>query len=109
MPAAAPLDIHHDREARRFVARTDGGDAVLDYEIVNGNTVDYHHTFVPPALRGGGIASQLTDYALRYARDNGLEVRPTCPFVRRYVGRHPEFQSLVGSAPFSRSDPRTLA
>jgi len=96
MPAATPLDIHHEPAAKRFVARTGGVEAVLEYATVDAKTLDYHHTFVPPVLRGGGIASQLTEYALRYARDNGLKVRPTCPFVASYLERHPEFQSLVG-------------
>jgi hypothetical protein len=96
LPAAAPLDIHHEPTTQRFVARTAGGEAVLEYDAVDAKTVDYHHTFVPPALRGGGIASQLAEFALRYARDNGLKVRPTCPFVARYLQRHPEFQPLVG-------------
>jgi predicted GNAT family acetyltransferase len=96
MAAAAPLDIHHEPAAHRFVARTGGVEAVLEYDAVDAKTLDYHHTFVPRELRGGGIASQLTEYALRYARDNGLKVRPTCPFVASYVQRHPEFQPLVG-------------
>ncbi len=96
MPVAAPLDIHHEPAAHRFVARIGGDAAVLEYETLEAKALDYHHTFVPPGLRGGGIASQLTDFALRYARDNGLKVRPTCPFVARYLQRHPEFQPLVG-------------
>ena len=96
MPAAAPLDIHHEPAAHRFVARVAGVEAVLEYATLNAKTLDYHHTFVPPALRGGGVASQLTEYALRYARDNGFKVRPTCPFDARYIERHPGFQPLVG-------------
>jgi predicted GNAT family acetyltransferase len=96
MAAAAPVDVHHEPTAHRFVARTGGAEAVLEYATLDAKTLDYHHTFVPPASRGGGIASQLTEYALRYARDNGLKVRPTCPFVASYVQRHPEFQPLVG-------------
>jgi len=92
----APLDVHHEAASHRFVARSASAEAVLDYTTIDAHTLDYHHTFVPPALRGGGIASRLTESALRYARDNGLKVRPTCPFVARYLRRHPEFQSLVG-------------
>jgi len=95
MAATAPLDIRHEPAAHRFVARTAGVEAVLEYATIDAKTLDYHHTFVPHALRGGGIASQLTEYALRYAHENGLKVRPTCPFVARYIQRHPEFQSVV--------------
>lgn len=95
MPKTAAIDIHHEPAAHRFVARTAGVEAVLEYDAVDAKTLDYHHTFVPPVLRGSGIASQLTEHALLYARDNGLKVRPTCPFVASYVQRHPEFQPLV--------------
>ena len=96
MPVAALLHIRHEPAAHRFVARTAGVEAVLEYHAVDTKTLDYHHTFVPPALRGAGMASQLTEHALRYARDNGFKVLPTCPFVARYIERHPEFQSLIG-------------
>jgi len=95
MPAVA-LDIRHEPAAQRFVARTAGLEAVLEYDTLNARLLDYHHTFVPPALRGGGIASRVTEYALTYARDNGIKVRPTCPFVARYIERHPEFKPLIG-------------
>ena len=92
---AAPLDIHHEPSSHRFVVLTSGGEAVLEYDTVDAKTLDYYHTFVPAASRGGGVASQLAEFALRYALDKGLKVRPTCPFVARYLQRHPEFQPLV--------------
>jgi predicted GNAT family acetyltransferase len=95
VPAAA-LDILHEPAARRFAARTPAGEAVLRYEATDEHTLEYYHTFVPPALRGAGIASQLTEHALRYAAEHHLKVRPTCPFVARYIDRHPEFAALVG-------------
>jgi len=52
MAAAAPLDIHHEPAAHRFVARTAGVEAVLEYATLDAKTLDYLHTFVPPALRG---------------------------------------------------------
>ncbi len=95
MPVTPPLDIRHEEAAHRFVATAEGIDAVLEYHAVDAHTLDYDHTFVPPAMRGGGIASQLTEYALRYAQDHGFKVIPSCPFVARYIERHPEFASLV--------------
>jgi predicted GNAT family acetyltransferase len=50
---------------------------------------------VPPAARGGGIASQLTAHALTFARDGGYRVVPSCPFVAAYIQRHPEFRDLL--------------
>jgi uncharacterized protein len=88
-------DIRHEPAMQRFVARLSGTEAVLEYRVTDSGTLDYHHTFVPQALRGGGVASQLTAFALSYARDNGLKIRPTCPFTARYIERHPEYAALV--------------
>ncbi len=95
MPSTTPPAVHHDAAARRFTAEIDGAEAVLEYRELDARTLDYYRTFVPVALRGRGIASQLTDSALRHARDRGVKVVPTCPFVATYIERHHEFQPLV--------------
>ena len=87
--------VEHEPGRRRFTMRFDEGTAVLDYRAIDAGTLDYHHTFVPPALRGRGLASELTSQALRYARDARLKVVPTCPFVATFIARHPEYSSLV--------------
>jgi uncharacterized protein len=88
-------DLRHEPANQRFVARVAGTEAVIEYRALDARTLDYQHTFVPQSLRGGGVASQLTAFALSYARDNDLKVRPTCPFTARYIERHPEYASLV--------------
>ena len=89
------LEIRHEPDAGRFVARVDGAEAVLAYRPLDATTLDYYHTFVPPALRGRGIASELTDHALRYAMQHGLRIVPSCPFVARHLDRHPELRSAL--------------
>ena len=89
------LEIRHEPDAGRFVARVDGAEAVLAYRPLDATTLDYYHTFVPPALRGRGIASELTDHALRYAMQHGLIIVPSCPFVARHLDRHPELRSVL--------------
>jgi predicted GNAT family acetyltransferase len=94
MDPADTLEIGHEPDAGRFVARVAGIEAVLKYRSLDATTLDYYHTFVPPAVRGRGIASELTDHALRYALEHGRKVVPTCPFVARYIDKHPEFLAL---------------
>jgi len=86
--------IRHEPAARRFAADVDGATAYLTYREVDERTLDFDHTFVPPAFRGGGIASQLTQHALEYARQRGVRVVPGCPFVAAYIERHPEYRDL---------------
>lgn len=75
------LKIKHAPERHRFEAEVDGELAHLDYERLDDKTVEYQSTWVPPAGRDRGVGHQLVDYAMRWAKDEGLEVIPTCPFV----------------------------
>lgn len=89
------MEIRHDEKRRRFVSAVEGGEAVLDYDRVGRDTLDYKHTFVPPEHRGRGIAERLVRHALDYARDNQLKVIPTCPFVASVIEEHPEYEPLI--------------
>jgi predicted GNAT family acetyltransferase len=59
--------------------------------------VDLVHTDVDPKWEGKGIGSALARGTLDDLRARGLKVRPTCPFVRAYLKRHPEYQDLVAA------------
>ena len=32
-----------------------------------------------------------------FARNQGLEIAPLCPFIAHYIKRHPEYEELVTS------------
>ncbi len=88
--SATPTPVHHDQAGRRFVIETAGATAQLAYRRPDPHTIEYFHTFVPPALRRRGFGEALARHALAYAEAEGLEVIPTCWFVRRVMGRPPE-------------------
>jgi predicted GNAT family acetyltransferase len=89
------VSIRHEREARRFATDVAGATAFISYRELPDRTLDLDHTFVPVAARGGGIASQLTAHALRYAREHGYSVVPSCPFVAAFMRREPEYRDLI--------------
>jgi predicted GNAT family acetyltransferase len=88
------LKIHHDETRRRFAADVDRGEAVLDYETLDGDTLDLRRTFVSEELRGEGVAGQVVRYALDWARRHDKKIVATCPYVKRFVERHPEYAAL---------------
>jgi predicted GNAT family acetyltransferase len=93
--APAPAVPVRDAPARhRYEIEIDGAVAVLEYQRRPGS-IALIHTEVPPALRGRGLADQLARAALDQARAQGLKVVPICPFVKKFLERHPEYQSLV--------------
>jgi predicted GNAT family acetyltransferase len=90
------FDVRHEAARQRFVATVDPGrEAVLEYRVAAQGVLDYHHTFVPPEARGRGIASRLTAFALDHAREHGYRIRPSCPFVARFIAARPKYADLV--------------
>lgn len=87
----AEIEVHHRPEQNRFEITAQGETAVLEY-MLNGSTIIFTHTGVPPALEGQGIGSKLAKAGLEYARANGLKIRSLCWFVDKYIQRHPEYQ-----------------
>jgi len=89
---ASPLIVEHHPSEHRFVVPLPegGGEAELIYARPDRRTLDLQHTEVPEPGRGHGIAETLARAAIAYARAEGLEVIPTCPFVRRWLHKHPD-------------------
>jgi predicted GNAT family acetyltransferase len=53
------------------------------------------HTEVDRSLGRQGLGSTLVREALDDIRARDLEIVPRCPFVKRYLERHPEYADLV--------------
>ena len=91
---AKELELSHEPDKARFIIQLGDEIAHLDYTL-NGSVMDMHHTFVPPALRGKNIAGQLAKAAFDYAREQQLQVLPSCSYIARYAERHSEAGALV--------------
>jgi len=87
--------IRHDEQGGKFYVEVDGKEAHLIYAVVDGATLDFRHTFVPPELRGRQLAEQLVAAGFAYAREHGYRVVPTCSYVQRRVERDPDLKALT--------------
>ena len=88
-------DITKNAHATRWEA-PEAGEVVghLAYHE-HGGVVSLTHTEVPPEHGGRGIAGQLVEKALDAIRDAGQQVRPVCPYVAKWIDRHPAYADLV--------------
>jgi predicted GNAT family acetyltransferase len=86
--------VENHEVARRFEITVDGHTGFLRYAKSAGR-IELIHTEVPPELGGRGLGATLAKAALDYAQQAGLKVTPTCPFVKKYLERHPEYAPLV--------------
>jgi predicted GNAT family acetyltransferase len=89
-----PLPSPQQATSGRFEIERDGHLAYLEYTLA-GKVLQLIHSEVPPALRGGGLASELAHYALEWAREQGLKVDVVCPSVNAYLEKHLEYADLV--------------
>jgi predicted GNAT family acetyltransferase len=78
----------------RFEIERDGAIAYLEYSL-SPTILELQHTEIPAILRGKGIASELAEGGLQYAREHRLKVDPICTSVQAYLAKHPEYSDLV--------------
>jgi predicted GNAT family acetyltransferase len=91
---ATEVAVRHNAAENRFEAEVEGRLSVADYQL-RGTEMIMTHTFVPPALRGRGIAEKLVRFALEHARTERLRVVPACSYVETFMRRHKEFAPLL--------------
>jgi hypothetical protein len=89
------MNLTHQPDRHRFVLSLPGGDAFVEYAEAGPRTLDLQHTVVPEAEQGQGVGSALVERVLAFARENGLKVIPSCPFVRSWLEEHAGWEDVV--------------
>jgi len=92
---SSAITVTDEPSRSEYVALLDGREAgVIVYER-NDGVIDLQHTIVRPEAEGHGVGSTLIRVALDAARASGERVVPSCPFVQRFLGKHPEYLDVV--------------
>lgn len=82
----------------RYEAKAGGEVAgFIDYRLSH-NDIEFLHAETDDRFRGKGVGSRLVQGSLDSARERGLAVLPSCPFVRSWLGEHPDYAELVPAA-----------
>ena len=93
------MKVENDIANHRFLVRLPEGEGELIYSQLAPDTLELVHTEVDPKLRGRGVAEAIADAAFEHARAHGMRIVPTCPYVQRWLEKHPEQNDLVTSRP----------
>ena len=91
-------DIQHQEAASRgaFVIERDGRRiAEMTYTRTNPSLVVVDHTFVDPSLRGQGVARELQDAMVAWARKNATKVIPVCSYVKVQFDRDASIRDVL--------------
>ena len=92
--SSSPASVQDNPSEHRFEYASQGERAVVVYALA-ANVITFLHTWVPEALRGQGIATQMVLAGLASARERGLRVIPRCPVFAAYMRAHPETHDLL--------------
>jgi uncharacterized protein len=90
--------VTHNEAEHRFEHGEGANLAQLQY-VRRGDMLIFTHTEVPDEAEGQGIGTALAHAALEHASSAGMKVVPRCPFVARYMERHPEYEHLLKVMP----------
>lgn len=104
--AAGPderIEVVDAPERSRFEVLVDGALAGFTQYRDRGNGVlAFPHTEIDKAFGGRGLGGILVRDALAVVQQRGQRVLPYCPFVLRYLQRHPDLVALVPEAERAR-------
>lgn len=89
------LDIKQNIQHEMFFVRVPGGVAFLKYKKPSEHLIEYFETYVPSSSRKRGVAGELVKHGLEYAKSRNLEVYPTCPFVKKFISKNPEYKPVL--------------
>ena len=64
------------------------------YEVCDDGSYSFHHTEVFEEYSGHGYGKELAARVMDSARERGVKIAPTCPFLRKYMDAHPETQDI---------------
>ena len=96
------IEVENNPARHRYEAQVDGRVAGFSQYQLTEELIVFTHTEVDPEFEGQGVGSALVQGALDDVRALGLrKVLPLCPFVKAWIGRHPDYWDLVYHAPVS--------
>ena len=68
------------------------------YRLPDDVHVDFVHTEVDDAYGGRGLAGELVAAALADVREQGKRIIAHCPYVARWLTKHPEYDDITDPA-----------
>jgi uncharacterized protein len=90
----------HNPRGHRYEPHSDGTlPGFAEYQLTDALVI-FTHTEVDERFEGMGVGSAVTRFGLDDVRAEGTrKVLPLCPFVKGWIGKHPDYRDLVYGAP----------
>lgn len=102
-PALHVRDVPADNRYEATLGEGTEPAAILDYRLME-HSIALLHTEVMEGYAGQGLGSRFARAVFEDARERGLKVIPKCPFIVRWLERHPEQHDLL-ARPLDKPEP----
>ncbi|MSS00191.1 N-acetyltransferase [Arthrobacter sp. BL-252-APC-1A] len=91
------MKIQHNPAKQRYEAIDEGDGTVAGFAAYRDRPGSraFTHTEVSDAYAGQGVASELARFAVEDVRDADRRLVPYCPYIARWLTRHPEYTGFV--------------
>lgn len=75
----------------------EGGEwvAEMTYKKEGLRKIVIDHTEVEESLRSKGVGKRMVEAAVKYARNNNLLIKPTCPFVKKVLESSEDYEDVL--------------
>jgi predicted GNAT family acetyltransferase len=89
------VTIRHNPDRERFevlaAGNVIGKAAYKEYDAGTAPQRIFYHTVINEEYGGQGLAGKLAQVALDETVEAGLGIVPVCPFIKKYLTKHPEY------------------
>jgi uncharacterized protein len=93
------ITVRHNAERDRFEildrGNVIGKAAYKDYDGGASPQRIFYHTVINEEYGGQGLAGKLAAVALDATVEAGTGIVPVCPFIKKFVAKHPEYSDSV--------------
>jgi len=85
----------HGKKGSFFIEKDGEWIAEMTYQREGARKMVVDHTEVDESLRGKGVGEELVEEAVKYARENNLLIKPTCPFVKSVLEKSEDYEDVL--------------
>lgn len=90
------MEIRHNKNERIFYIEQNGKViAEMTYYFREEREMVINHTYVSPTLRGKGIAQELVEEGVKFAREKDYKIYPTCSYAQVLLNKEEKFKDVL--------------
>lgn len=85
----------HGKRGAFYIEKDGEWIAEMTYAREGNRKIVIDHTEVDDSLQGQGVGKKLVEEAVKFARENNLLIKATCPFARKVLESSEEYEDIL--------------